>query len=643
MADYRSSPEYSEKMPPGIPYIVVNEAAERFSYYGMKGILVIFMTKYMMDAQGGYDVMGQEDAMAWYHLFGTAVYFTPILGAILSDAFFGKYKTILSLSIVYCLGHGVLALYETREGLALGLTLIAIGSGGIKPCVSAHVGDQFGKGNAHLLEKVFGWFYFSINLGAFASTLLTPWLLANYGPSVAFGIPGALMLLATFAFWMGRNSFVHIPPHGKEFVKETFSRDGLKALGQLVILYLFVAMFWALFDQTGSAWVLQAEKMDREFLGITWLSAQIQAINPILILTFIPLFTILIYPTTNRVVRVTPLRKIAVGFFIATLAFVISAYIESMLAEGIRPNIGWQLFAYVVLTAAEVLVSITCLEFSYTQAPKKMKSLIMGLYLMSVAVGNLFTAGVNFFIQDEEVIAEGLDPSGTYEASAEKNTAYTLACEGGGATDAAQVLVEVAVPIEGDNQQVEDGGPVISEFTVDTELSSSRRSVIEPGTEITFSWTATDVERCNLRPDGSEVEHTGQKTVTPEKTTTYVLACVSGDTEIAEKITVVVTKAAAIKNFTVALVPAEGKEGAAPSQKVSMPPPGGKVTLFWDSANADTCSISARTIKLTPVGYYLFFAGAMLIVAIGFIFFAVRFQEKTYIQDVEDAEDAGEV
>jgi POT family proton-dependent oligopeptide transporter len=413
MASYTplTAPVPTKNLPKGIPYIITNEAAERFSFYGMKSILIIFMTKYMLDANGAEDFMSADEAKANYHLFTTAVYFTPIFGALLADWFLGKYKTILILSIVYCLGHFALAMDETRMGLAVGLGLIALGSGGIKPCVSAHVGDQFGKTNGSLLEKVFGWFYFSINLGAFLSTLLTPWLLANYGPHVAFGVPGALMALATVFFWMGRKVFVHIPPGGKEFVREAFSREGLASIGRLGIIYAFVAMFWALFDQTGSAWVLQAdhELMDRNFMGIEWLPSQIQSINPIMIMVFIPIFNGVkaigwpgLYPLMNRVWNLTPLRKIGLGFFITVPAFLIPAWIEAQLAAGITVNIVWQLFAYLVLTAAEVLVSITCLEFSYTQAPKRMKSLILACFLMSVAMGNAFVAGVNFFIQNPD-------------------------------------------------------------------------------------------------------------------------------------------------------------------------------------------------------------------------------------------------
>ena len=151
MADspYLTAPVKSKGMPKGIPYIIGNEAAERYSFYGMKAILVIFMTKYLMDNNGEVAPMSEGDAKVWYHLFNSAVYFTPLLGAIIADAFFGKYKTIIGLSLVYCAGHLALALDETRMGLTVGLTLIAIGAGGIKPCVSAHVGDQFGKTNGH--------------------------------------------------------------------------------------------------------------------------------------------------------------------------------------------------------------------------------------------------------------------------------------------------------------------------------------------------------------------------------------------------------------------------------------------------------------------------------------------------------------
>ncbi|MFZ1863342.1 MAG: POT family MFS transporter [Polyangiales bacterium] len=398
---YRTAPAPITGMPPGIPYIVANEAAERYSYYGMRAILVIFMTRFLLSSQGELDVMTDEQAKTWFHGFVTAVYFFPIVGAILSDAYLGKYRTILSLSIVYCCGHLALALNDTRAGLALGLGLIAVGSGGIKPCVSAHVGDQFGHTNADLLPKVFGWFYFAINVGALASILFAEPLLHRFGPSVAFGIPGVLMALATFFFWMGRNKFVHIPPGGMGFLREVFSPDGLKSLGKLLIIYVFIAMFWALFDQQGSAWVLQARRMDRHFI-VDWDPSQAQWLNPALVLLFIPLFTRVVYPLFDRFWPFTPLRKISLGLFVTVPAFLLPAWLEARLDAGESVNIIWQLGSYVMMTTAEILVSITALEFSYTQAPKRMKSLVMGAFLMSVSIGNLFTAAVNYFIQNPD-------------------------------------------------------------------------------------------------------------------------------------------------------------------------------------------------------------------------------------------------
>lgn len=402
MKKYRTAPLASPDMPAGIPNIIANEVAERFSYYGMRAIMVVFMTQYLMNSAGQPDVMSEDEAKGYFHLFVSAVYITPLLGAVLADGIWGKYRTIIVLSLVYCLGHLALTVDDTRIGLLLGQGLIALGAGGIKPCVSAHVGDQFGKSNQFRMSRVFGWFYFAINLGAFASMLITPWLLNRFGASVAFAVPGILMLMAIGVFWSGRNKFVHIPPGGTGFIREILSKSGFATLGRLSVIYLFIAMFWALFDQTGSSWVLQAQKMDREIFGFEVLPSQIQAINPLLIMILIPLFSAYLYPAIGRVFKLSALRKIAIGMFVSVAAFALTSWIQARIDSGYSPSIAWQILAYVVLTSAEVMVSVTCLEFSYTQAPRKMKSFIMAFFMMSVAIGNLFTSGVNFFIQNED-------------------------------------------------------------------------------------------------------------------------------------------------------------------------------------------------------------------------------------------------
>ncbi|MGZ8215354.1 MAG: POT-type proton-dependent oligopeptide transporter, partial [Methylosarcina sp.] len=295
-----------------------------------------------------------------------------------------------------------LALDDTRLGLMLGLGLIAIGAGGIKPCVSAHVGDQFGPRNRHLLAAVFSWFYFSINLGTFASMLIIPWLQEHYGAAVAFAVPGLLMLLATGVFWSGRYHFVHVPPSGKGLIEELSSRKELNTLARLGVVYFFITMFWALFEQMGSSWVLQAQKMDRHLGGIELLPSQIQAANPLLIMVLTPLFSYGIYPFLKRFFALTAFTKMTAGLFLTVAAFAIPGLIQMRLDQGLNTHIVWQLPAYLLLTSAEIMVSITCLEFSYTEAPKNMKSLVMAFYFISIAAGNLFTSAVNFFIENED-------------------------------------------------------------------------------------------------------------------------------------------------------------------------------------------------------------------------------------------------
>jgi proton-dependent oligopeptide transporter, POT family len=400
---YRTTPSATSGMPPGIPYIVGNEGAERFNFYGLKAILVIFMTKHLMDASGGPAPMSREEATGWYHLFVGSNYFFPAMGAILADAFLGKYRTILWLSILYSLGCLALALDHTRFGLGAGLVLIALGAGGIKPCVSSHVGDQFGPANQHLLSKAFGWFYWAVNFGAFFSILLTPWLLDTHGPGLAFGVPAALMLLATVIFWSGRHAFVHVPPAGfRAFVERTFNRETGLTLGRLAFIFAFMAVFWALWDQCGSTWTLQAEKMDRVVLGLEIRSSQVQAVNSVLTLTFIPLFAYVVYPLLDRVWRLTPLRKIGLGLLVIGLSFLVSAWIEARLGTGARVSVLWQLPAYVLLTAGEVMASITALEFAYTQAPRHLKAVVQAVYLLSVTAGNWFTAAVQWFISNPD-------------------------------------------------------------------------------------------------------------------------------------------------------------------------------------------------------------------------------------------------
>ena len=203
-------------LPPQTKYIVGNEACERFSFYGMRSILTLYMT--------GVLAMSEQAAVTVGHLFNACIYVLPLFGAWLADRFLGRYRMILYVSLFYCLGHGVLATADLTDSiemrrliLFLGLFIIALGAGGIKPCVSAFVGDQVEEGESHTMTRIYAAFYWSINLGSFFSFLIIPWVRQTWGYSWAFAIPGIFMALATIIFWKGRKLYRHRRPSQPEF------------------------------------------------------------------------------------------------------------------------------------------------------------------------------------------------------------------------------------------------------------------------------------------------------------------------------------------------------------------------------------------------------------------------------------------
>jgi len=455
------------RMPSGIPFIIANEFAERFCYYGVNAILVQYMIQFLH--------FGDAKATAWQAMFKSAAYFFPLLGAMVSDIFLAKYRTILSFSIVYIAGCTLLAVGGSSQMLVLGMFLMAFGTGGIKPCVSTNVGDQFTSSNAHLIERAFSYFYLSINAGSTISIYFLPEALTNpqFGPRWAFGIPALAMAIATLIFWLGRRKFAVVPaamqkpglkpiafiaifmlmlgvsvlvfnatnnflfalftmlaqmglavwicltsrvrhllpPELVQWLERSFTGEGLRVVARLSVLYLFIAIFWALWDQSnGNSWTVQAQSglMDKHLFGFLagvpgladlasyqMLPAQLQVVNGLYILAMIPIFTFGIYPLAGRFAKVTPLRKIGVGFFITSASFLIVTWIEQRIQNGHQVSLWWQIVAYGVLSASEVLVSITGLEYSYKQAPPVMKSFVMSLFLLSTSVGNALTATVN--------------------------------------------------------------------------------------------------------------------------------------------------------------------------------------------------------------------------------------------------------
>ncbi|KAB2646913.1 MAG: POT family MFS transporter [Verrucomicrobia bacterium] len=409
----------NNRWPPQIKYIIGNEAAERFSYYGMVSILMVYITDVLEKSK--------DDSAFIIHGFKFFNYFMPLIGAWVSDRFWGRYKTILWISLAYCLGHGVLAFSDvagTKEArticLYAGLALIAFGSGGIKPCVSAFLGDQFQSNQRHLLQKAYAAFYWAINFGSFFSMLLIPQI-KNHSWAWAFGVPGILMAVATLIFWLGARHYVMVPPArttrkagffavlvaalknrspGKGFwdgAKTLYSETEVRAaasVGPILSIFALIPVFWALFDQTHTTWIAQGQKMIPIALPFDWKldASAMQSINPLMVMTLVPLLTLVAYPALGRFA--SPLKRMASGFFLAGFSFVIVAWLQTRVDAGEQMSILWQALPYLILTTAEVLVSTTGLEFAFREAAPSMKSTIMGFWNLSVALGNLVVMGI---------------------------------------------------------------------------------------------------------------------------------------------------------------------------------------------------------------------------------------------------------
>ncbi|MDR2982889.1 MAG: MFS transporter [Puniceicoccales bacterium] len=406
--------EQDNRFPKQVALILGNEACERFSYYGMKSLLPLYIPAVLL--------MTNDSTTKIIHLFGFVNYLMPMLGGWLSDRFWGRYKTILWVSLLYCVGHGVLALADLSESrdykigcLYAGLAFIAVGAGGIKPCVSVFMGDQFKPWQTKMIQKAYAAFYWSINLGSFTSMLIIPAVAGKIGWSWAFAIPGILMAFATFIFWCGRKHYIMFEPERNSSKREGFftilwyainnrgpggfwsaarqrfsheAVEGVIATCRVLGIFAFVPPFWALFEQHASTWVMQGKQMESLVIfGQKINASQMQAANPAFILTLVPIITLGIYPLLGK--WVTPLRRMTVGLFITGFAYILVTWLQVRVESGETMSLAWQILPYLVITAGEVLVSTTGLEFAFTQAPKSMKGIITSFWLLTSALGHL--------------------------------------------------------------------------------------------------------------------------------------------------------------------------------------------------------------------------------------------------------------
>ena len=400
--------------PAGFWFIFWGELAERCSYYGMRAILAT----YMVERLG----LSKADGGTYVSLFIAACYFLPLLGAWIADTFLGKYLTIVIFSLPYILGHVILG-FENFPALAIALVLLAMGSGVIKPNISPLMGltyDQYRPGQEQLRSNAFGIFYMSINIGAAISQIAVPYIRTTYDSYwLAFLFPAVLMAVAFTIFALGK------PFYAREVISRKAKTPDERALqlsvvAQVGVLFFLVMFFWAIFDQASSTWIFFAKtymNMDLFVFGYQVDAEMMQAINPILIVVLLPVTTVLWTALDARGIRVRATDKMIIGFLLTAMCMGVMAYtgfavgeatpqaqlhngmpvlkdgvpvIEDFVPEAQKVTIKWQALAYLFVTIAEILISVTGLELAFVAAPKSMKSFVTSLWLLSVGMANLF-------------------------------------------------------------------------------------------------------------------------------------------------------------------------------------------------------------------------------------------------------------
>ena len=434
--------------PRGLATLFFTEMWERFSYYGMRAILVLFMTAAIAD--GGY---GMTDAVATaiYGLYTAGVYLFALPGGWLADRLFGARKAIWYGGILISAGHFSLAV-PTKATFFLGLVLIVLGTGLLKPNVSAIVGDLYPEGGARR-DAGFSIFYMGINIGAFAGPLLVGLLGEDVNWHLGFASAGLFMIFGLIQFKLTENYLGTIglePGHGAADPKieaekrrtrtmlgagtalialiialaisgilpinpvavagvAAFIILGLAAaffiyvlaLGRLdrvdkkrvaaiAVFFVFSMVFWSGFEQAGSSLNLFAERFtDRMLFGWEMPASWLQAINPIFIIIFAPLFGSMWIALSSRGKEPSSPAKFALGLVALGLGFFVMVGAANVAAGGEAALPTWLIMTYFMHTVGELALSPVGLSLTTKLAPRRFASQMMGVWFMSISLGNL--------------------------------------------------------------------------------------------------------------------------------------------------------------------------------------------------------------------------------------------------------------
>jgi len=415
--------------PKGLWVLFITEMWERFSYYGMRALLVL----YLISATGGAEGLGnpgfgwaEEDAYRLYGLYTWAVYLTPIFGGLIADRFLGTHRSLLLGGWIIAAGHITLAATElfaiapggpvgmdTSPGVLLcfmaGLALIVIGTGFFKPCVSVMVGQLYAAEDPRR-DAGFTIFYMGINVGA----ALAPFIAGTLGETVGwhwgFGAAAVGMILGIFTYQYLRPRYltgIGLAPerdNDAESARPMLPLSGIEWQRVAVILILALfgnVAFWTTFEQAGSSMnVFAAQNTDRTVWGLlaepfpaTWY----QSANPVAIIVFAPVFAWLWVKLGRRGLEPSTPIKFCIGLWLLGLAFLAMVAGALQAREGGLAGPHWLLITYAVYTWGELCLSPVGLAMVTRLAPLHLQSLLMGIWFFTLSLANLLAGEVARF------------------------------------------------------------------------------------------------------------------------------------------------------------------------------------------------------------------------------------------------------
>ncbi len=392
--------------PRGLSTLFFTEMWERFSYYGMRALLVLYMVGSVQQPGLGFST---GKATQIYGLYTMLVYLAGIPGGFIADRLIGHYRAVLYGGIIIAAGHFCMAI----PGLPFffsGLGLIVIGTGLLKPNVSTMVGSLYRRDD-HRRDAGFSIFYMGINLGAFIAPLICGWLGQKYNWHFGFAAAGVGMTFGLIQYVWGRNNLTPVSESDTAptpvvanvqsvAAPSKFTGTDWARIGAICILTLFALLFWAGFEQAGSSLTLFADRATQlTVAGFNYPSSWFQSVEPLFVILFSPIFAI-IWVRLGKREPSSPL-KFTLGLFFLSLSFlVIVPAARAFELAGQRVSPMWLVALYFLQMVGELCLSPVGLSMVTKLSPPKVVGLMMGVWFFATAMGNYVAGWVAGFLQD---------------------------------------------------------------------------------------------------------------------------------------------------------------------------------------------------------------------------------------------------